>query len=81
MKVRGFRIELGEIEAALRRHPGVRQAVVAARGEGSDRRLVAYADRRRGERPGIGELRAHLRRTLPEYMVPAGLRGAGRLSR
>jgi amino acid adenylation domain-containing protein len=69
VKVRGFRIELGEVEAALRRHPGVRQAVVAARGEGSDRRLVAWLIPA-GEAPGIDAVREHLRRTLPEYMVP-----------
>ncbi|MEO6191568.1 MAG: amino acid adenylation domain-containing protein, partial [Thermoanaerobaculia bacterium] len=73
VKVRGFRIELGEVEAALRRHPGVRQAVVAAHGEGSDRRLVAWLIAG-GEAPGIGELREHLRRTLPEYMVPTAYR-------
>lgn len=30
VKIRGFRIELGEIEETLRRHPGVRDAVVTA---------------------------------------------------
>ena len=73
VKVRGFRIEPGEVEAALRRHPGVRQAVVAARGEGSGRRLVAWLIPE-GEGLAPGELREHLRRTLPEYMVPQAYR-------
>ncbi|HEV8581881.1 MAG TPA: amino acid adenylation domain-containing protein [Thermoanaerobaculia bacterium] len=70
VKVRGFRIELGEIETALRRHPGVRQAAVVAHGEGADRRLAAYLVTE-GAAPGVGELREHLRRTLPDYMIPA----------
>ncbi|HEX9942196.1 MAG TPA: amino acid adenylation domain-containing protein [Thermoanaerobaculia bacterium] len=67
VKVRGFRIELGEIEAVLRRHPAVKQAVVAARGEGTGRRLVACLV---GEIPE-GDLREHLRRSLPEFMIPS----------
>jgi amino acid adenylation domain-containing protein len=73
IKVRGFRIEPGEVEAALQSHPGVRQAVVAARGEGADRRLVAWLVPE-GEAPAVDGLREHLRRTLPEYMVPTAYR-------
>jgi amino acid adenylation domain-containing protein len=71
VKIRGFRVELGEIEAALSQQPEVREVVVIVREEGGDRRLVAYVV---GSAQGddlAGELRARLRRLLPEYMVPS----------
>ncbi|HYH82072.1 MAG TPA: condensation domain-containing protein, partial [Longimicrobium sp.] len=71
VKVRGFRVELGEIEAALAKHPSVREAVVAARGEDPDRALVAYAVPREGAGIEAEALRAHLKSILPDYMVPA----------
>lgn len=72
VKVRGFRIELGEIEAALARHPGVHEAIVLAReDEPGDKRLVAYLVPGREGEPSAGELRGHLERILPGYMIPA----------
>ncbi|WP_146192724.1 non-ribosomal peptide synthetase, partial [Streptomyces sp. A244] len=73
VKVRGFRIEPGEIEEALAGHPQVRSAVVTAWGEDEHRRLVAYlvpADHADGM-PAVAELREHLRRSVPEFMVPS----------
>ncbi len=71
VKVRGFRVEPGEIEAALRERPEIREALVVARGDGGESRLVAYVI---GEQGGVAvdELRATLRRSLPEYMIPSG---------
>jgi amino acid adenylation domain-containing protein len=69
VKIRGFRIELGEIEAALLRHESVRAAVVVAREDGGDRRLVAYLVAA-GEGLSVALLRQHLRHLLPDYMVP-----------
>ncbi|HEU4885054.1 MAG TPA: amino acid adenylation domain-containing protein, partial [Longimicrobium sp.] len=70
VKLRGFRIELGEIAARLAELPGVGDAVVLVRPDvRGDPRLVAWvmAPERR---PSAAELREHLRRALPDYMVP-----------
>ncbi|HSK75448.1 MAG TPA: non-ribosomal peptide synthetase, partial [Thermoanaerobaculia bacterium] len=73
VKIRGFRVELREIEAALGEHPGVAEAVVAAREDTpGDRRLAAYVVPRRPEEPpAVPELRSFLKARLPEHMVPA----------
>ncbi|HEX6701789.1 MAG TPA: amino acid adenylation domain-containing protein [Gaiellaceae bacterium] len=70
LKLRGFRIEPAEIEAALRAEDGVDHAVVQARGEGDERRLVAYLAGA-GERPPAAALRRQLSTRLPDYMLPA----------
>ncbi len=82
VKIRGFRIELGEIESVLTRHPGVRQAVVTVReseagdlfpfGGTTDRALVGFftANPGKGPEPTPAALRAFLRDSLPDYMVP-----------
>ena len=72
VKVRGFRVEPGEIEAALSSHPAVSQAIVTARQLArDDSRLVAYIVYRPGEDLTASQARAHLRQTLPEYMIPS----------
>jgi amino acid adenylation domain-containing protein len=72
VKIRGFRVELDEIRIALESQDAVAEcAVIALRGDdAAEDRLVAYI-RTRGERPPVTELRAFLRRKLPDYMVPA----------
>ncbi|HYG61062.1 MAG TPA: amino acid adenylation domain-containing protein, partial [Thermoanaerobaculia bacterium] len=70
VKVRGFRVEPGEIEAALVTHPGVGEAVVVARGEGGERRLVAFVIRQ-DERVDAPALSAFLQESLPAHLVPA----------
>jgi amino acid adenylation domain-containing protein len=72
VKIRGHRVELEEVEAELRKHPKVRQAaVVALPGAGGEGRLVGYAAAAPGQELTHGELRGHLRRSLPDYMVPS----------
>jgi nonribosomal peptide synthetase DhbF len=73
VKIRGFRVEPGEIEAALLQHERIGQAVVVARSEEGDKRLVAYvvSDEEESTPPAAEELREHLRERLPEHMVPS----------
>jgi amino acid adenylation domain-containing protein len=69
VKVRGCRVEPAEIVSALNTHPGVSASAVRVWGEGADARLVGYVVPR-AQAIGEATLCAHLRATLPEYMVP-----------
>jgi amino acid adenylation domain-containing protein len=72
VKIRGFRIELGEIESVLAKHPAVTQCVVIAREETpGERTLVAYFEAQGDVVPDVSELRAHLKKEIPDYMVPS----------
>jgi amino acid adenylation domain-containing protein len=72
VKIRGFRIELGEIESVLCQHPQVREAIVLTISDTPDQqRLVAYVVAS-APAPVVSELREHLRKSIPDYMLPAG---------
>ena len=72
IKLRGFRIEVGEIEVAIAQHRAVREVAVVAREDArGDKRLVAYVVAERPPADLADQLRALLRTTLPEHMVPA----------
>jgi natural product biosynthesis luciferase-like monooxygenase protein len=73
VKIRGHRIELGEIESVIDRHPDVVQAVVVARTETGDPRLVAYVVARAGTTISADAIRAHVASALPDAMVPSGV--------
>ena len=68
VKIRGFRVELGEIENRLLEHEKIEQAVVLVRqDDDGEKYLCAYVK-------GDGraeELRNHLQKSLPGYMVPS----------
>jgi amino acid adenylation domain-containing protein len=72
LKIRGVRVDPGEVEEALCRAPSVLDAAVVARpGAGGELRLAGYVVARDPARPPRpAALRAHLRRLLPEAMVP-----------
>jgi hypothetical protein len=62
------------VEAALARLPNVREAVVVMHGETSEaRRLTAYVVPAKDAQPLPADLWRDLRRSLPEYMIPAGI--------
>jgi thioesterase domain-containing protein len=71
VKLRGFRIELGEIVSALHRLGDVREAAVTVRNDGSGAYLAAYFVPAEGSDGDPGRIRSALRKTLPDYMVPA----------
>jgi amino acid adenylation domain-containing protein len=72
VKIRGFRIELGEIETVLGRHEEIGQCVVVAREDTpGDKILVAYFESSADPAPDAAALRAHLKKDLPDYMVPS----------
>ncbi|MGE3402701.1 MAG: amino acid adenylation domain-containing protein, partial [Vicinamibacterales bacterium] len=73
VKLRGFRIEPGEVEAALRTCQGVVDAFVTVhQDEGTgDRRLIGYLAAPSAPRSLELDVRNHLRRRLPAYMIPS----------
>lgn len=76
VKIRGFRIELGEIETNLLKQRAIKQAVVIDRADANGKQyLCAYlvADQMvsTGAPVKNTELKEHLAKALPEYMIPS----------
>ncbi|WP_087913539.1 non-ribosomal peptide synthetase [Paenibacillus donghaensis] len=74
VKIRGFRMELGEIEAGILEHVLISEACVVV-DPGVDRsgnsRLKAYYVTKDGKKLTGEVLKAFLRGSLPEYMIPS----------
>jgi amino acid adenylation domain-containing protein len=73
VKIRSHRIELGEIEIALSAHEAVEQCMVVAREDQPGNKVLAayFVPRSQSTPPATGDLRAHLKKSLPEYMIPS----------
>ncbi len=69
IKIRGFRVELGEIENRLMQHKAISDVVVTGIEFAGQKHLCAYYVSVRELAPR--DLRAHIQRKLPEYMVPS----------
>lgn len=67
VKIRGYRVELGEFETLLRRHPGVREAVVVPVQHRDATELMACYT---GEPAREAELRRTLAAGMPVHLVP-----------
>jgi len=74
VKIRGFRIELGEIENALESIAAVSDAVVIVKEvTPGDKRLLAYLILKPGSQLLAADIRAELKKRMPEYLVPSAL--------
>jgi amino acid adenylation domain-containing protein len=72
VKIRGYRVEPNEIAMVLGQHPAVQTSVVTARENmPGEKELIAYVVLAPGAKLNAGELRDHLRKRVPDYMVPA----------
>jgi len=80
VKLRGYRIELGEVESTLKSHPDVDEAIVVLDETGAvEPRLIAYWTLASRKDLLPEDLRAHLSRTLPAYMLPGAFVSLERL--
>ncbi|MDH4601865.1 non-ribosomal peptide synthetase [Pseudomonas syringae] len=70
VKIRGLRIELGEIEASLLEHDSVHEAVVIDVDGPSGKQLAAYLVVEHHDDQLRDALKACLKESLPDYMVP-----------
>ena len=71
VKVRGQRVDAIEVELALRKAPGVVDALVGVHPDDPAQRLTAWYVPDAAAPPNVAELRQHLRPLLPAFMVPS----------
>ncbi len=73
MKIRGQRVELDEIGITLARHPGIDFGVATSRTsiQGANEIIGYFLPKHRAAAPAVNDLRAHLLKSLPDYMLPS----------
>jgi acyl carrier protein len=71
VKIRGFRVETEDIEAVLRNHEEIVEAVVTTDKGRYSERLVAWIVRKPEAEEDVSDLRRHIKKSLPDYMVPS----------
>jgi acyl-coenzyme A synthetase/AMP-(fatty) acid ligase/acyl carrier protein len=72
VKIRGVRVEPNEVTVTLARHPEVDSCFVTNNSdEQSQTRLVAYVVLTEQSKMTVSELRAYLKKELPDYMIPS----------
>ncbi|MBD3557662.1 amino acid adenylation domain-containing protein [Planktothrix sp. FACHB-1355] len=72
VKLRGYRIEPGEIEKVILESAAVEEtAVILSKTTGDEEKLAAYLVPRTGINITVGDLREHLGKKLPHYMIPS----------
>ncbi|WP_073811762.1 non-ribosomal peptide synthetase [Streptomyces sp. CB02261] len=72
VKIRGYRVETDEVQHVICAAPDVQDALVMARADASgENALVAYVVSRPGTRAVGNDVKAFVRKRLPDYMVPA----------
>jgi aspartate racemase len=72
IKINGYRVELGEVEAAILSHSDV-SAVAVVLSATEEKRLNAFCEVHAGKTLSLSQLRSHLSRRLPHYMLPSNL--------
>lgn len=70
IKLGSYRIEPGEIEAVLNTHSAVRESLIVHEQIETQKHMIAYVAIGNENQVPLSDLVAHLRASLPTYMVP-----------
>lgn len=81
LKIRGFRVEPEEIELALCAMPGLRAAAVIASGTLAESKLLCCAYVTDGSGVTADTVKAYLKQSFPDYMIPSLFREISALPR